>query len=174
MKLLKYTIGKIPRMTWDLIINIIAASKLTPEFVRYSIYTNFGIKTKSYRILPGCFFTYFTGKKVSIGKGTFINYSCFFDNSASITIGDNCDIAFGVTFCTSTHEMGSSERRAGSAIGQPIIVGKGCWIGARSMILPGVSIGSGCIIAAGSVVTKECEPNSLYAGVPAKRIKILE
>jgi maltose O-acetyltransferase len=76
-------------------------------------------------------------------------------------------------FCTSTHEIGSRERRGGKSISIPIKVGNGCWIGARSMILPGVTIGDGCIIAAGSVVTKDCEPNGLYAGTPAKRIKDL-
>lgn len=50
-------------------------------------------------------------------------------------------------------------------------IGKDCWIGARSIIMVGVTIGDGTIVAAGSVVTKDCEPFSIYAGVPAKKIK---
>ena len=54
---------------------------------------------------------------------------------------------------------------------KPIIVGDGCWIGANSLIMPGVTIGNGVVIAAGSVVTKDCESDCLYGGVPAKKIK---
>ncbi|WP_060664555.1 DapH/DapD/GlmU-related protein [Bacillus sp. CHD6a] len=79
-----------------------------------------------------------------------------------------------VLFCTSTHEFGTCERRAGKPYGKPIKIGNGCWVGARVTILPGVTIGDGCIIAAGSVVTKDCESNSLYSGVPAKRVKGLQ
>jgi len=79
-----------------------------------------------------------------------------------------------VLLCTSTHEIGSESQRAGTTIQLPIIIEDGCWVGARANILPGVKIGKGCIIAAGSVVTKDCEPNGLYAGVPAKRIRDLD
>lgn len=56
----------------------------------------------------------------------------------------------------------------------PIAVGDGVWIGARSVILPGATIGDGAVIAAGAVVTGNVEPNALYGGVPAKRIKDLQ
>nr|WP_243895920.1 acyltransferase [Paenibacillus sp. F411] len=76
-------------------------------------------------------------------------------------------------FCTDTHEIGTSDERGGERKLLPIKVDDGCWIGARVTILPGVTVGQGCIIAAGAVVTKDCEPNGLYAGVPARRIKDL-
>lgn len=60
----------------------------------------------------------------------------------------------------------------GGKIGK-ITVGDGCWIGTNVTILPGVNIRNGCVIGAGSLVTKDCEPNGLYVGVPAKRIKEL-
>jgi maltose O-acetyltransferase len=50
-------------------------------------------------------------------------------------------------------------------------IGDRCWIGARATILPGVSIGDGTVVAAGAVVTKDCEPDALYAGVPARRLR---
>lgn len=63
--------------------------------------------------------------------------------------------------------------RAPEKISKPITIGNGCWIGANSIVLPGVNIGNGTIVAAGFVVIQDCEENSLYAGVPAKKIKQL-
>lgn len=82
-----------------------------------------------------------------------------------------CNIAYKVTFITSIHEIADRERRAGKPISEEITVGDGTWIGANVTILPGVNIGSGVIIAAGSVVVHDCEDNSIYAGNPAKLIK---
>lgn len=78
-----------------------------------------------------------------------------------------------VLFCGVTHEIGDSRKRAGKPIGKDIVIKNGSWIGARVTILPGVTVGEGCIIAAGSVVTKDCLPNTMYGGVPAKFIKSL-
>lgn len=153
---------------WDLCINVIAASPLVPREMRFLIYRTFGINLKTRAFNPG---GYIGGNQISIGKGSYINYKCYFDNTSPIDIGENCNIAMEVMFATSTHESGTPERRAGMETGYPIKVGNGCWVGARSTILAGVTIGDGCIIAAGSVVNKNCEPNGLYAGVPAKRIK---
>lgn len=58
--------------------------------------------------------------------------------------------------------------------GEQVIIGNGVWIGAGATILPGTVIGDGCVIAAGSVVKGIVESNSLYAGVPAKKIRDLE
>ena len=154
----------------DAVINTIAASSLIPLEFRYLIYKFYGIETKTKRIYPGCFFG---GRDVKIEQGTFINYRCFFDNCGAIEIGDNCSIGMEVMFCTSHHEIGKREKRAGKEVGLPIKLGQGCWIGTRVIILPGVTIGDGCIVAAGAVVTKNCESNGLYAGIPAKRVKEL-
>ena len=61
---------------------------------------------------------------------------------------------------------------AGRETIKPTIIGDDCWIGARSIMLVGVKIGDGAIVAAGSVVTKDIEPYSIYAGVPAKKIRM--
>jgi maltose O-acetyltransferase len=155
---------------FNFFVNVLAGSILTPRITRSSIYKLWGIKTKSNGIAPRCFFG---GKRVTIGQGTFVNYKCFFDNSASIKIGQNCSIGMEVLFCTSSHEIGDEDKRSGKGFGEPIQVEDGCWIGARATILPGVTIGKGCIIASGAVVKNDCKPNGLYAGVPAKRIKDL-
>ncbi|WP_275959789.1 DapH/DapD/GlmU-related protein [Arthrobacter sp. StoSoilB5] len=78
-----------------------------------------------------------------------------------------------VTFATSSHEVGGPSRRAGAATSAPIVVGDGSWIGAGAVILPGVNIGAGAIIAAGAVVAKDVKAHSLYAGVPARKIRSL-
>ena len=116
-----------------------------------------------------------TGKRSfeNRGGGTFVNYECWFDLGADIVIGNKCNIAMNVTFMNSDHDVADSERRAGMYHPKPIIVGDGCWIGANSLIMPGVTIGNGVVIAAGSVVTKDCESDCLYGGVPAKKIKEL-
>jgi maltose O-acetyltransferase len=88
--------------------------------------------------------------------------------NAGICIGDRCDIGPGVEFIPGSHTIGSSLRRADAGTAKPISVGNGCWLGAKSIILGGVNIGDGCIVAAGAVVTCNVPPNSLVAGVPAR------
>lgn len=73
----------------------------------------------------------------------------------------------------STHDIGDKTLRAGKYIQKSVIVEDGVWIGANATILPGVTIAEGCIIGAGALVNKSTEPNGLYVGVPAKRIKDL-
>jgi maltose O-acetyltransferase len=122
------------------------------------------------RICPN---VWFGSRDISIGSGTFINYRCVFNTAGGITIGNNVDIAMDVSFVTSSHELGGPERRAGAPRSAPIRVGDGVWVGARAVILPGVTLGAGSVIAAGAVVVHDCDPNTLYGGAPAKRIRAL-
>jgi acetyltransferase-like isoleucine patch superfamily enzyme len=55
-----------------------------------------------------------------------------------------------------------------------VTIGDGCWIGARAVILPGVTVGAGAIVAAGSIVTRSVAPNHLVGGVPARPIRVLD
>ena len=64
-----------------------------------------------------------------------------------------------------SHELGPSESRAGSVVGLPVSIGDGVWIGARTTVLPGVTIGPGAIVAAGSVVNRDVEADTMVAGV---------
>ena len=121
-------------------------------------------------IFHGC---HFGGTNVSIGERTFINYNCVFDNNAAIEIGDDCAVAMNVLVVTSGHEVGPSERRVGALESGPVVIGDGCWIGAGAAILLGVTIGPGSIVAAGSVVTRDVERDSLVGGAPAKAISHL-
>lgn len=116
---------------------------------------------------------WFGSNKISIGQATFVNRGCFFDGFSRVRIGSRCAIGMQVTFITSEHEIDGPGQRSGRLTGASIEVGDGSWIGARATILPGVRIGTGCVIAAGAVVTHDCADNGLYAGVPARRIRDL-
>lgn len=116
----------------------------------------------------------FSGPDVAIGRGSYVNSDCFFDAMAPITLGKGVAVGMDVLFATSTHEIGPAARRAGNLTSAPIRVEDGVWIGARAVLLPGVTVGAGCVIAAGAVVAADCEPNGLYGGVPARRIRDLD
>lgn len=157
---------------YNLVINIVAASFIVPRPLRYLLYKMSGFHLKTASILPGSFFH---GPNIKIGRRTFINQKCYFENHlASIEIGEQCSIAMEVMFCTATHRISKDGGRAGEAYGLPIRIGNRCWIGTRAVLLPGVTIGEGCVIAAGAVVSRDCSPNGLYAGIPARRIKDLD
>lgn len=154
----------------DIVLNAIIASSLMPLALRWRALRAYGLDVAKCRISPK---VWFGSSRVSIGRGTFINYGCMFNTSAPIVIGMNCDIGMNVVFVTSSHVIGPPDRRAGAATTAPISVGSGTWIGANSVVLPGVTIGAGCVIAAGAVVTKDCDAHGLYAGVPAKKLRSL-
>ena len=111
-------------------------------------------------------------KRISVGKGTYINGGDLFANRANIVIGSNCLISYNVHLCTDMHcykEANTLINKQGE-VGRDIIVGNDCWIGYGAQIMPGVTIADGCVIGAGAVVTKDTKPFSVYAGVPAKII----
>ena len=112
--------------------------------------------------------------RLRIGANCWINDSCVFDASAPITIGNNVALGQGVMILTNTHLLGPSQYRAGPLMGLPVIVDDGAWIGARTTVLPGVTIGTGAIVAAGAVVNKSVSANTMVAGVPARLVRKLE
>lgn len=112
---------------------------------------------------------------IHIGKGSWVSPSTvlYTHANAPIHIAERCDIGPFVRILTGGHLPGSSERRAGEGTARPVSIGPGCWIGASTTILGGVTIGAGTIVAAGSVVTGDLPPNTLAAGVPARVKRIL-
>ena len=116
-------------------------------------------------------FTCDYGKHIYIGKNVFININSYFMDGAKITIGDNVFIGPSCGFYTANHPLDYKNRNIGLEKALPITIGNNVWIGANVSIMPGVTIDDGCVIAAGSVVTKNIEQNSLVAGVPARVVK---
>ncbi|MCB7320077.1 acyltransferase [Lacrimispora sp. 210928-DFI.3.58] len=106
--------------------------------------------------------------RLTIGDNTFIGTEFRCEGRGNVYIGSNCDIAPQVTILTGTHEIGTSEKRAGKGITADVRIGNGCWVGARSIILPNINIGNGCIIGAGAVVTHDVPDNCKALGIPAK------
>jgi acetyltransferase-like isoleucine patch superfamily enzyme len=105
---------------------------------------------------------------LTIGDWCFINAECFLDCEGSITIGRRVGIGYQVTLVTANHHLGPTEARAGRFFTRPIVVGDGAWIGARAMVMPGVTIGAGAVVAAGSKVSEDVPPDTLVDGVPAR------
>jgi maltose O-acetyltransferase len=153
------------------LVNRIAGSFLVSELNRTRIYRACGLDVRSTAIHPG---QWFFSSEIHIGEGAWLGQGGYFDTRAPITIGARAGIAPGVKLVTADHELGGPERRAGAYAPRPIVVGDGAWIGASATILSGVTIGPGAVIASGSVVHRDCEPHTLYGGVPAKPIRALE
>jgi maltose O-acetyltransferase len=112
-------------------------------------------------------------KKLVIGSCCWINIGCLFNLGGEIRVGNHVSIGHDVLVLTVSHEIGAAQHRASKLIVKPVSIGDGVWIGSRSTILPGVTIGSGAVIAAGSVVYHDVAPNTLVAGVPSRPIKKL-
>jgi acetyltransferase-like isoleucine patch superfamily enzyme len=99
---------------------------------------------------------------------------CVFDARAPIRVGRDVHIGPGSMLLTSDHIPGPRHRRAGQVGPAEVSIGDGCWLGAQVIVLPGVSIGAGAVVAAGAVVTSSLEGDRVYAGVPARAIRDLE
>ena len=151
-------------------VNSVAGSPLVPRVVRFLIYRLAGLDVRTANIYPGCIFV---GRHVAIGPGTFVNRGCLLEGAGPLMIGRDCQIAMDAMMLTSTHPWAPDGTFAHSPENRPTSVGDRCWIGARAILLPGVTVGDGCVIGAGAVVTHDCEPGHLYAGNPARKIRRL-
>jgi acetyltransferase-like isoleucine patch superfamily enzyme len=109
------------------------------------------------------------GRSIKLGKHVFINHACSFLDMGGIVIEDQVLIGPRVNIVTENHPIDPSERRA--LVASPVVIQRNAWIGAGATLLPGVTIGENAIVAAGAVVSKDVEANTVVGGVPAKRIK---
>lgn len=121
-------------------------------------------------VLPPFYIDY--GRSVTIGRGCFIQQCCTFFGRGGITIGDDVFIGPKVNLITINHDPDPENRSA--TCGRPIVIEDKVWIGINSTILPGVKIGYGAIVGAGSVVTRDVPAMTVVAGNPARIIKRIE
>lgn len=113
------------------------------------------------------------GFNISIGARTFLNYDCCLLDCNTITIGEEVQVGPGVHIYTATHPLDAATRRSGLESADPVVIGDGVWLGGRSVVCPGVTIGENTVVAAGSVVTKDLPSNVLAAGVPCRVLRPL-
>ena len=121
----------------------------------------------TFRLFPP-FYTDF-GKNIRFGKNVFVNSGCCFQDQGGIYIDDGALIGHNVVLATLNHGRLPENRH--DLLPSPIYIGKNVWIGASAVVLPGVRIGDGAIVAAGAVVTKDVPPNTVVGGVPARQLK---
>lgn len=107
------------------------------------------------------------GTGIILGENVFMNYDCIMLDGGYIRIGKHTLVDPHCQFYTPQHPMDYVERREEKETAYPITIGEDCWLGGNVVVCPGVTIGNRCIIAAGSVVTKDIPDDSLAAGVPA-------
>lgn len=113
-------------------------------------------------------------RNLSIGAGSVIGYNVMIDLDAEVRLGKNVSLGPSVRIFTASHDMGPATKRCiTKLIGKPVTIEDGCWIGLGAIILPGVTIGHGSIIAAGTVVTRTVPPDSLVEGDPARIVQKL-
>ncbi len=104
---------------------------------------------------------------IQVGEGTIIGYRSFLDGRDQLIIGNHVDIASEVMVYNQEHDIHSRDFHA---LSEPVIIEDYVFIGPRAIILPGVKIGKGAVVAAGAVVTKDVAPFTIVGGVPAKPI----
>lgn len=123
-------------------------------------------------IYPGVWIS--PGRNLTIGDEVDLAKDVIITSSGGVFIGDRTLIGYRTQIFSANHEIppiGQKIPISGNVLA-PVRIDKDVWIGANCIITPGVTVGEGAIIAAGSVVTKDVSPNSIVGGVPAKLIKM--
>lgn len=111
---------------------------------------------------------FYQPNNIKIGAGTIVGDHAFLDGRASLTIGSHVDIASQVMIYNSQHDLDSETMKA---IEEPVKIGDYCFIGPRAIIMPGVTLGKGAVVAGGAVVTKDVPAGVMVGGIPAQKIK---
>ena len=162
--------SKILRVMWN--VTWLVLARWTPRGNlfrpwRIALLKLFGAKVKwSSNVLPSCKIWY--PPNLTMGE-----YACLSEDVdcytvAPIVIGDQATISQGVKLCTAGHDITS---KIMELTYKPITIGANAWIAGWSILLPGVSIGEGAVVAAGAVVTRDVEPWTVVGGNPAKVLK---
>lgn len=113
----------------------------------------------------------FGGAHVHFGKNIYANFNLTLVDDTHIYVGDNTMFGPNVTLATAGHPVLPALREKGYQFNIPIHIGKNCWIGAGSVILPGVTVGDGSVIGAGSVVTKDIPSGVVAVGNPCRVLR---
>ena len=162
--------SKVSRVAWKLVWLLLFRPTPRGNLFRpwrIALLKTFGAKVKwSSNVLPSC--RIWQPWKLTMG-----NYACLSENVDcysvdEIKIGDQATVSQGVKLCTASHDIGSSIMELTT---KPIIISNNAWVAGWSIVLPGVTIGEGAVVAAGAVVSKDVDPWMVVGGNPAKLIK---
>lgn len=108
---------------------------------------------------------------VAIGNGTYIGAGFSCNAMQSIIIGEKCMLGNYVSVIDNDHGLDAGSDMITQPLrSRPVRIERNCWLGEKAIILAGVSIGAGAVVAAGAVVTRDVEPNAIVGGVPARLI----
>ena len=125
------------------------------------------------QIGPGCYIepplhANWAGRHVHFGKNVYANFNLTLVDDTDIYVGDGVMFGPNVTVCTGTHPISPELRARQVQYNLPVHIGNFVWIGAGSILLPGVTIGDNSVIGAGSVVTRDIPANVVAAGTPCR------
>lgn len=111
---------------------------------------------------------FYSIEQITIGDHCIIGHNCFLDGRETIAIGDNVNMGSHVTIYTREHAVDSPTF---AETGEPVRIEDYAWISGHAIVLPGVTVGEGAVVAAGSVVVKDVAPYTLVGGNPARYIR---
>lgn len=112
------------------------------------------------------------GARLIIGEDVTINYGVSFGCTGQITVGDRCQFGpYAMIIDSQFHDIHDRSRRPAA---RPVTLESDVWVGSRASIMPGVTIGRGAVVGTGAVVTRDVEPFTVVAGVPAKEVQKLD
>ncbi|RJF70794.1 acyltransferase [Rhodopseudomonas palustris] len=138
----------------------------TPYHIRHAYlrrFCNVRIGADS-SIAMGCFIT---GTCITIGNNTVINRGSYLDGRVPLYIGNNVNVSHGTLIQTLSHDPQNPDF---VCIEKPVAIMDYAWIGTRAILMPGVTVGEGAVVAAGAVVTKDVPPYTICGGNPARHI----
>ena len=130
----------------------------------------FGAGGEDVWVQPPFFCDY--GSHIRLGEKCFFNFNCVVLDVCSVSVGDCTLFGPAVQIYTATHPLDAALRRE-REFGQPVAIGSDVWVGGGAIICPGVTIGSRCVIGAGSVVTRDLPAGVFAAGNPCRVIRKL-
>lgn len=141
--------------------------RIPSQRIRLHLYRNyFGLSVGEGTVIyHGCEIR--SPEKITIGKNSAIGDGCILDGRSGLTIGNSVNFSTGVWVWTLQHDHRDKDF---GCVGAPVTIEDHAWLSCRTVVLPGVTIGRGAVVAAGAVVTKDVEPFSIVGGVPAKKI----
>ena len=150
-------------------INLAVTAKIPSHHVRIFLYKNIFAMTIGKKAVIYYGAEIRSPWMITIGEGTIIGDKAILDGRFGISIGKNCNFSTGVWLWTLQHDVNDPWFTTDGQ-GAPIIIGDRAWLSCRTIVLPGVEIGEGSVIAAGAIVTKSTDPFSINGGVPSKKI----